>query len=321
MRNTAHGIMAQILMLLFITFSSCISSQSFLPVKGSGVSVDKNISVSGFQSIDVSGGFDVVLVQGNSEGVTLTAQENLFEYITVRVDEGVLKIYTEKNIQPTKQLKARISFQNIGKLKVSGGGDVICETPVYLPELGVDITGGGDFKTMINTDKLQFNISGGGDASIDGNIKNFDLRLSGGGDIRSEVNAGVIDCEVSGGGDIAFTGKEKASEANFSISGGGDLTLEMKTEKLKCSVSGGGDATLSGQAANAEININGGGDIEAGNLLSDMITFHVSGGSDIHVNASKELTGTISGGGDVYYSGNPAKASIDAKGGSEIHKE
>jgi len=321
MEKIVYSILAQALMLLFVTFSSCVSSQSFLPAKGSGESVDKNFNVSGFQSIDVSGGFDVVLVQGNSEGVTLTAQENLFEYITVKVDQGVLKIYTEKNIQPTKQLKARISFQNMHKLKVSGGGDLICETPVHVSELGVDISGGGDFKTMINTGKLQFNISGGGDASLNGSIKNFDLHLSGGGDVKSEVNADIINCEVSGGGDITLTGKEKATEANFSITGGGDLSLEMKTEKLTCSVSGGGDASLSGKAANVELNINGGGDIKAGDLLSDMTVFHVSGGSDIHVNASKELTGNISGGGDVYYTGSPAKVSIDAKGGSEIHKE
>ena len=126
------------LMLLFMTFSSCISSQSFLPVKGTGESVDKKINVSGFQRIDVSGGFDVVLVQGNSEGVTLTAQENLFQYITVKVDQGVLKIYTEKNIQPTKQMRARILFQNMSNLNVSGGGDIVCETPVHVPDLGVD---------------------------------------------------------------------------------------------------------------------------------------------------------------------------------------
>jgi hypothetical protein len=53
-----------------------------------------------------------------------------------------------------------------------------------------------------------------------------------------------------------------------------------------------------------------------------MVTkFIVSGGSDIHVNASQELTGYISGGGDVYYSGSPEKISVDAKGGSEVHKE
>jgi hypothetical protein len=43
-----------------------------------------------------------------------------------------------------------------------------------------------------------------------------------------------------------------------------------------------------------------------------------SGGSDIHVNVSKELTGYVTGGGDVYYSGNPEMVSLMQKG-IEIH--
>jgi hypothetical protein len=38
---------------------------------------DKKFDVSGFNGIDVSGGFDVTLVQGNTESLILTAQENL----------------------------------------------------------------------------------------------------------------------------------------------------------------------------------------------------------------------------------------------------
>jgi hypothetical protein len=321
MKRIFCGGVTPILISAFILTSACVSSQSFIPVKGNGPSVDKNISASGYNRIDVSGGLDVVLVQGNSEGVTLTAQENLFEYITVKVEQGVLKIYTEKNIQPIKPMKARISFTNLENLKVSGGGDVNSESPVHVPELDANVSGGGDFRMMINTEKLEFNISGGGDASIDGSIKDYDLQISGGGDVKSDVNANVIDCNVTGGGDITLTGKDKASDARVSISGGGNITLEMKADKLTCTVSGGGDANLSGQATNLDLNINGGGDVSAGRLLTDNTAFHVSGGSDIHVNASKELSGNISGGGDVYYSGSPAKVTIDAKGGSEIHKE
>jgi hypothetical protein len=37
--------------------------------------------------------------------------------------------------------------------------------------------------------------------------------------------------------------------------------------------------------------------------------------------AEKEVSGYIAGGGDVFYSGNPAEVSVEAKGGSEVHKE
>jgi len=46
-----------------------------------------------------------------------------------------------------------------------------------------------------------------------------------------------------------------------------------------------------------------------------------AGGSDLHVNASQELSGNISGGGNVYYSGNPEKLDIMARGGSKTIEE
>jgi hypothetical protein len=312
---------SSIFMILIMTFSSCTYSQSLIPVRGSGTPVDRNFNVSDFHGIEVSGGFDVILAQGNSESLTLTAQENLFDYITVKVDNGVLKIYTRNNIMATQQLKARITFISISDLIVSGGGDVSGETPVNVEELNVNITGGGDFSSIINSGKVKCHITGGGDADIKGDIKDYYFDITGGGDLKSEVNAGIIFCRITGGGDLFLRSTEKTSDAVVDIIGGGDMEVEINTEKLKCSVAGGGDAALSGQAAEFEINLNGGGDVNARTLSTKVTTFHVSGGSDIHVNASQELTGYISGGGDVYYSGSPEKISVEAKGGSEVHKE
>jgi hypothetical protein len=321
MNRTVFFRLNMILLILFIIPTFCMSSLPFQLKKGSGAPVDKNFKVSDFHGIDVSGGFDVILVQGNSEDLMLTAQENLFEHITVKVDQGILRIYTDNTIISTKSMKARISFKSIDNLKVSGGGDIACETSVNVQKLDVHISGGGDLNGVINTDKLTCQISGGGDAEINGNIKNYNLDLSGGGDVTSYIGAGIVDCNVSGGGDITLRVKEKASDAQVAISGGGDVTVELNAAKLKCSVSGGGDATLTGQASIFEIEVKGGGDVNAGNLLTETTSFNVSGGSDIHIQVSKELKGTISGGGNVYYSGNPANSSVDAKGGSKIYKE
>ena len=310
-----------ILLTMILLPDSCISSPQWLPVKGTGDPVDKNFKVADFHGIDVSSGFDVTLLQGNAEDVTITAQENLFEHIVVKVDQGILRIYAERGIMATKPMKASISFKSIDNLKVSGGGDVVAETPVNVPELDVNISGGGDLSSVINTDEMICKVSGGGDAKIDGNIRNYNLDLSGGGDAKSDLNAGIITCSVSGGGDLTIRCKEKVSDANISISGGGDVSLEMNADKLKCSVAGGGNGILTGQATGLEMEISGGGDVNASDFLTATTSFNVSGGSDFQINASKELNGNISGGGDLYYSGNTAVVTVDAKGGSEVHRQ
>jgi hypothetical protein len=310
-----------VLTILLTAFSSCVSSQFPFPVKGSGELKDKSYNISSFNNISVAGGFDVVLIQGNNEGVVLSAQENLFEYITVKVEEGVLKIYTEKNIMPTKGLKATISLKSISGLKVSGGGDVSSETGLDVPKLAIELSGGGDLSTNLKTDEMDCRISGGGDANIDGTVKNYNLGISGGGDVKSDVSASIVDCSISGGGNLEMKSRDKISNANFVISGGGDLRIDMEADLLKCSISGGGDAALAGRAGMLDISVGGGGDINAGRLAAQTAKFNASGGSDVHVNATNELSGYISGGGNLYYSGNPAIKNIEAKGGSEVRKE
>ncbi|NJK95668.1 MAG: DUF2807 domain-containing protein [Bacteroidales bacterium] len=321
MEKKFNNIIILIITIIFTGFTSCISSQSPLLVKGTGEVKDKSYDVSGFDAIEVSGGFDVDLIQGNSEGVVLSAQENLFEHITVKVEAGTLKIYTERNIIQTKGMKAKISLKSIQKLRVSGGGDVIASQGLDVPNLNLEISGGGDLKTNLKTNNMECRISGGGDVEINGSMKDYNMNITGGGDLNSNVVTEKINCSMTGGGDISLKSTGRTTGADISISGGGDLTLDIDAGRINCTVSGGGDATLAGKADMFEISVNGGGDVHAGNLVTKTTNFKASGGSDVRVNASSDITGYISGGGQVYYSGNPASVNIDAKGGSEVHKE
>ncbi len=310
-----------IFLILSMMLCSSACSQTFLPVRGTGPAIDKKINVSDFKGIDVSSGIDLILVQGSSESLLLTAQENLFEYITAKVENGTLRIYSRNNLRPTQPMKARVTFRNISTLRVTGGGDTYSDTPINVDALDANISGGGDFSSVINSEALKFNISGGGDAEIEGKTNDYKISVSGGGDLESKISAGITSCRIVGGGDLLLRNEAQASEADIEISGGGDADIKISTEKLKCTVSGGGDAIINGKASAFDINISGGGDADAKNLLTEITSFNVRGGSDIRVNASKELSGHISGGGDVYYSGNPAKVSVDAGGGSEVHKQ
>lgn len=307
--------------MLLATSTSCISSQSPFPVKGSGNLADKTYNITGFDGVDVSSGFDVNLVQGNSESVTISAQENLFEYITVKVENGILRIKMERNVIQTKGLKAKIYLKSINSLSVSGGGDISAETTLDVPRLAINLSGGGDIATTLKTGELDCHISGGGDADFKGDISNYRLNMSGGGDLQSDVAAQTISCSMSGGGDFKMKNSSTAKMADINISGGGDLAMDISAEEVKCSVSGGGNATLNGSAKFLDVAVNGGGDVNAGNFKTEKAAFRANGGSDVHISATSELNGQISGGGNVYYSGNPVAVNIDAKGGSTVHKE
>lgn len=271
-RIASHTTMLMIMLLLAVS-SSCISSQSFIPIRGTGDLADKTYNVTDFKGIDVSGGFDVNLVQGEEEKVILSAQENLFEYITVRVENGMLKIYTENNLMPTKGLRAKIYLKSIQNLNVSGGGDVVASNPLELQNIDIKLSGGGDIKLPVKAGSMRCDISGGGDAEFNGQIDKLDVNMSGGGDLNSDGSSKEISCSLSGGGNVTIKNKERATEVNIDISGGGDVNAETEADHLRCSLSGGGDAILSGRGDVLEVSVSGGGDINAERFVTQRTTF------------------------------------------------
>jgi len=60
MKRTVFKSNTLIFLVVFAALTSCISSQSFMPVKGSGMLVDKTFNISDFHGIEVSGGGDVI---------------------------------------------------------------------------------------------------------------------------------------------------------------------------------------------------------------------------------------------------------------------
>ncbi len=86
--------------ILFITlfFSSC-GVEMFNGIKGNNNVVTKDRSTTAeFSKIKVSNGLDVEIFQGNENKIILEADENLHDIIFTEIENGVLRIYSEKSI-------------------------------------------------------------------------------------------------------------------------------------------------------------------------------------------------------------------------------
>ena len=205
-------------------------------------------SIKGFHAIQVSGGIDLYLSNGE-EAVAVSAKESADrDRIKTEVENGVLKIYYDwkdgvnflKGVN--RQLKAYVSFKTLDRLSASGGSDVV----------------------------------------VDGTI-----------------NAGKFTLSISGGSD--FKGKVEAQEMTVDQSGGADINISGRSNKVTISASGGSD-------------FNGYG------LEVETATVGASGGSDVELTVSKQLTANASGGSDVSYKGNASSVTSNKSGGSSIRK-
>ena len=125
--------------------------------------------------------------------------------------------------------------------------------------------------------------------------------------------------EASAGADVISQSLLKLDKLNLDASNGSDVKLELEANELSVESSSGSDISLKGKANAMQANASSGSDINAGELLTKKCNVSVSSGSDMHVNVTEELDASASSGGDIAYSGNPAKKDINESSGGGVH--
>jgi hypothetical protein len=202
-------------------------------------------NVSGFHAIDVGGGIDLYLTQGD-EAVAVSASETKYrDRIKTEVVNGVLKIKYEYdktlNISfntTRKNLKAYVSCRNLDKLHAGGGSDVKVEGVFKVAKLDLGISGGSDFDGKLEIGDLKADASGGSDINIAGSATSIAIEASGGSDFKG-FNFVVDNCtvEASGGSDVSITANK---EINAETSGGSDVRYKGNAVIRNIRTSGGG---------------------------------------------------------------------------------
>lgn len=212
-------------LLLFVALASAATAQKVV----NDANAEKR-NVSGYHAIEISGGIDLYLSQGN-ESVAVSASETKHrDRIKTEVVNGVLKIYYEKNEKSnvnidvdwgTRKLKAYVSFKNLDALTGSGGSDILVDGIIKVNTLSLDVSGGSDFDGKVEANELKVDASGGSDVNISGSVKDLNVDASGGSDFKGyELAADICNLDASGGSDIYVTvNKELSADA----SGGSDV--------------------------------------------------------------------------------------------------
>ena len=184
-------------------------------------------NVSGFHAIEVSGGIDLYLSQGDETVAVSASKDEYRDKIVTEVKNGVLKIWFDhKNNKmdfdwKNRKLKAYVSFKNLDGLQASGGSDISVEGSIKTPKLDMGISGGSDFKGKVESDEVKINASGGSDVHISGKTGRLTIDASGGSDFSGyDFAADICNVDASGGSDVHVTVNK---ELSANASGGSDV--------------------------------------------------------------------------------------------------
>ncbi|KAB8155228.1 DUF2807 domain-containing protein [Kordia sp. TARA_039_SRF] len=198
---------------------------------GSGIKGNRNVvseerdAEESFTVIKASEGLDVYITQSETASIEVEADENVIGLIATDINNGVLKIHTEKNIGRCKSKKVHVSLPVIEKIISTSGADVFSTSIIIAEMLEVKSNSGADVKLEVEAESIICSTSSGADIKIAGTADSLEATASSGSDIIAK-DLTVKNC-------------------NASASSGADVTVYV-TEKLVASSSSGGDVNYYG---------------------------------------------------------------------------
>ncbi|RZL31626.1 MAG: DUF2807 domain-containing protein [Rubrivivax sp.] len=234
--NTTRRLFVRISALGLVAASLCGTVQAWSwnngeRITGNGDMATEARDTGAFDSVSLTGGFNVVIRQGSGNKVEVKADRNLLPYIETRVVDGgkgrTLQIGPKKNTS----------------LSTSNNPSFVIEMPALR---GVSVAGSGKVKVeAMKTGGVDADIAGSGDIRFAGlDAERLGMRVSGSGDIVAAGRAGSASVSIAGSGDVKAA-ELAADEVKVTIAGSGDAQVNA-TKKLNVSIAGSGDVRYAG---------------------------------------------------------------------------
>lgn len=136
---------------------------------------------------------------------------------------------------------------------------------------------------------------------------------------RAYVSAPRLESLHNGGsGHTTIRGVLKGDELDLAMSGSGKLDGRVEVTRLETSLLGSGNIDLKGKAERADMRVSGSGSIHAYELTTEFCEAAISGSGGVQVTTMREISGRISGSGNIRYRGEAKTTDIRTNGSGRL---
>jgi len=198
----------------------------------------------GFHRVDIDGKFEVTLVQGSAEGVTVEAPAAALPHVRTQVRGGTLVVEGVDNRSIWDWFSAKASgrpprvtirLRELDRIDATGTVTVNADS-LKINELRLDLSGACTIKIRdLQAESLRLDGSGAIKATIGGKVQRQKVDLSGAGSYLADgLSSDEASVDVSGAGKAVVNAK---STLEVDISGAGKVEY-LGDPKIKQSISG-----------------------------------------------------------------------------------
>ncbi|HAF61949.1 MAG TPA: hypothetical protein DCK95_06445, partial [Anaerolineaceae bacterium] len=153
------------IVLISVLLTGCTLPVQNTRIQGSGNMVLEERQVSEFSKVSLEGMGDLEIVVGDTESLTIEAEDNIIGRIESYVSGDTLHIGFERfiNVVPTSGITYTLTVKDLNGIEVSGYGDVYVAA-LTTDNLEVEVSGGGWIVIdNLTADYLRVKLSGAGD--------------------------------------------------------------------------------------------------------------------------------------------------------------
>jgi hypothetical protein len=192
-------------------------------VRGSGNVITEDRPVSDVERVSLMGSDDLTVIQGNEEGLTIEAEDNILPLLTSDMEGRELQLGVKKgtSINPTKTIRYTLKVKTLTRISVSGSGNVNSDR-LDVQDFALDIAGSGNMNIKdLNALKLTAKTSGSGNFNLAGKVEEQSITITGAGNYKTEdLQSGKTSVTISGSGNVNVWATESL---DIHITGQGDV--------------------------------------------------------------------------------------------------
>lgn len=218
--------------------------------------VKKTVKLSDFNSVTVTGSYEVEYVPGPAGKAVLEGPADLVENTQLDIREGQLTVGSRTRDRKTivvmghmKPVVVKVSSPRVGSVFVAGSGSFRSAGNMEAGRVLLSVAGSGDVEIpRIDCESIEVTIAGSGEVEL------------------GDVYATVADCSVAGSGDIKAR-LHAVETTGVGVSGSGDVEIAFDNcGRARVAISGSGDVELSGTLNSLEKSVQGSGSVDTGRL-------------------------------------------------------
>ncbi len=179
-------------------------------IKGSGDLVTVEKDYADFTEVDLSYTVHANIVHSDSFRVSVKIDDNLEEYLNIKMVDDTLKIYMDDGHHYRNEtIEAEISMPFLDELELSGATRADISGFISDHDLDIDISGASKVYGDIVAEDADFDIAGASKLELEGSGENVKVQVSGASDVDlKDFMAEDVDIHFSGASDgtINLTG-------------------------------------------------------------------------------------------------------------------